>query len=329
MAKRLEEFDLLKGIGILLVVLGHSRISAPLHYMIYSFHMPLFFMVSGFFYHSQPPLLYVKKTFSRLIVPWLFFVLLNVLFVSSLNIVATSSFTESISKTIKEIVPLDERCFLLYRSIWFLIVLFFIGNLYNLLTRLLNHNVLHIVVGLSYLGGYLLQRYINIPFFIDTSISVLLFYHAGAALKSVSYKHHKVGIEKISAVLFVLLMCATIWIKPGIDFKTNTFPIWCPFLSLPIIVSLYLIVRCYCQQSVANPVKTFLLRCGTYSLCVLGFHRLFQDVFFIIFEKLSINNATLQTSIYFTISVPLILLLSEKLRRYTPSLIGFKRESTN
>lgn len=48
MKKRLTYFDLAKGIGIILVVLGHmENISVELRTWISSFHMPLFFMISG------------------------------------------------------------------------------------------------------------------------------------------------------------------------------------------------------------------------------------------------------------------------------------------
>ena len=46
--KRLDYLDMVKGIGILLVVLGHMEdISTELRIWISSFHMPLFFIVSG------------------------------------------------------------------------------------------------------------------------------------------------------------------------------------------------------------------------------------------------------------------------------------------
>ena len=56
MTKRSSEFDILKGIGILLVIIGHvcnhlmiGGGAANWHNIIYSFHMPLFFFVSGYF----------------------------------------------------------------------------------------------------------------------------------------------------------------------------------------------------------------------------------------------------------------------------------------
>lgn len=57
MNQRSSEFDILKGIGILLVIIGHVCYYlmkggggwANWHRIIDSFHMPLFFFVSGYF----------------------------------------------------------------------------------------------------------------------------------------------------------------------------------------------------------------------------------------------------------------------------------------
>lgn len=47
--KRLEEFDTMKGVLIILVVIGHTAI-LPQYWneMIFWFHMPVFFMITGF-----------------------------------------------------------------------------------------------------------------------------------------------------------------------------------------------------------------------------------------------------------------------------------------
>ena len=42
-------FDMLKGIGILLVIIGHTFMKEIGPY-IQAFHMPLFFMVAGYFF---------------------------------------------------------------------------------------------------------------------------------------------------------------------------------------------------------------------------------------------------------------------------------------
>ena len=66
--------DIAKGIGIFLVVLGHVPIPMWLATPIYMFHMPLFFFLSGMFFHPEEKLAYgIYKKVRTLIVPYLFF----------------------------------------------------------------------------------------------------------------------------------------------------------------------------------------------------------------------------------------------------------------
>jgi len=81
--KRLEYIDALKGFAIFLVILGHVIIlgrNANIAYsVIYSFHMPLFFILSGFFFKSslklKPKDFLLKKSF-QLLYPWAFWCIL-------------------------------------------------------------------------------------------------------------------------------------------------------------------------------------------------------------------------------------------------------------
>lgn len=47
----IEEVDISKGIGMVLVITGHLCVSVSLRNFIYSFHMPLFFILSGIVYN--------------------------------------------------------------------------------------------------------------------------------------------------------------------------------------------------------------------------------------------------------------------------------------
>lgn len=49
LAQRDDKWDMVKGIGIILMVLGHSGIPYYIYDFIYLFHMGLFFFVSGYF----------------------------------------------------------------------------------------------------------------------------------------------------------------------------------------------------------------------------------------------------------------------------------------
>jgi fucose 4-O-acetylase-like acetyltransferase len=78
--KRIEVLDIARGIGILLVVLGHNdfgAISPFFHQVIYSFHIPLFFFLSGYFINTAQPFFdYFKKRFHAVLKPYLFTIFL-------------------------------------------------------------------------------------------------------------------------------------------------------------------------------------------------------------------------------------------------------------
>ena len=48
-----QTLDIVKGIGIILMVVGHSGAPVYLHDIIYTFHMPLFFICSGWFFSDR------------------------------------------------------------------------------------------------------------------------------------------------------------------------------------------------------------------------------------------------------------------------------------
>ena len=60
-SNRIVSFDILKGGGILLVILGHIQIPYMLKTVIYSFHMPLFFFVRLFLSSNQFERVFCKK----------------------------------------------------------------------------------------------------------------------------------------------------------------------------------------------------------------------------------------------------------------------------
>jgi polysaccharide biosynthesis protein PslL len=79
-AKRVKYIDIAKGIGIVLVVMGHndfSLISSFAFKLIYSFHMPMFFFMSGMFFKPDMPFWkFASRRFNRVLRPFLFTILL-------------------------------------------------------------------------------------------------------------------------------------------------------------------------------------------------------------------------------------------------------------
>lgn len=71
MSNRNYTIDAMKGVGIFLVVLGH--LMSPRSPLIYSFHMPLFFLLGGFLFRSDDILTFIKHKLFTIGIPILFF----------------------------------------------------------------------------------------------------------------------------------------------------------------------------------------------------------------------------------------------------------------
>ena len=133
---RLKEFDILKGIGILLVLLGHTGISGLLYTFIYAFHMPLFFFASGCFHKQKDSMSFIKKKVKGLLLPYLFFVACFFIMSVFLECMQSHSLSIGILSTISSLNPMNEHCWILYRTIWFLLCLFEISVIYHIIDRL-------------------------------------------------------------------------------------------------------------------------------------------------------------------------------------------------
>lgn len=70
--KRLDWIDIAKGIAIILVIVGHTVPNpSPLRHAIFSFHMPVFFILAGYTFRPKPWRELLSGSVSRLLVPYL------------------------------------------------------------------------------------------------------------------------------------------------------------------------------------------------------------------------------------------------------------------
>ncbi len=80
---RLDWIDITKGIGIVLMVYGHTSIPASISDFIWSFHMPLFFIISGMLFNPDKADKYNKYVIRKiytLVVPYFFFLVCDYLY---------------------------------------------------------------------------------------------------------------------------------------------------------------------------------------------------------------------------------------------------------
>ena len=88
--ERNAEIDMFRGLGILLVTLGHTTgLPGGVHRYVYSFHMPAFFFLPGYLFQldkvRRSPGTFVNGKFHRLIIPaWCMGAVCGLVFVAKL-----------------------------------------------------------------------------------------------------------------------------------------------------------------------------------------------------------------------------------------------------
>lgn len=127
--KRLSWLDSLRGFGIILITLGHLGCFELLERYIYSFHVPLFFFISGYLYRrgTQPLSTYIKKKTLTILVPFFAWTFLSTL----LNVVLGYNLIPLIKKALTINGQLTWNS-----PLWFLLVLYFVEVLFRLIDQL-------------------------------------------------------------------------------------------------------------------------------------------------------------------------------------------------
>ena len=141
MSKRLDYLDKAKGILIILVVIGHIWQSGPVFNIIYAFHMPAFFLISGMLLrytgsYKKPMRTFLKSRLFSFGIPFVYIEILGCL-----------------TDIIRHGVTLNWRGYLFNtltfnfndHNLWFLMDLFLIEILFYILLRVLKKDCLIIL----------------------------------------------------------------------------------------------------------------------------------------------------------------------------------------
>ena len=202
---RIRWIDQAKGIGILLVVVvGHAladqNIFMSLYQLIYAFHMPLFFCLSGYVWNSKV-LAYsvyyeLERNYKQLLVPYLFFgfssyfILLSSLCKSNKEM----TWQKLIQPVIELLVGLDARLScgqmnagLMNAPLWFFSCLFVTQMMYYILSRYVKNDIMIIgcAIVISVIGHlYFYFGMPRLPMHADVALQAILFFSIGVFCRS-------------------------------------------------------------------------------------------------------------------------------------------------
>ena len=216
--KRILWIDYAKSICIYLVLLGHAHASQPVTDFIYTFHMPLFFFLSGclFSFEKHPNFKeFAIKRFKGLMVPYLWINLITYLFwlFAGRNFGEDATISTTWYSPIIGILLGNEKM-VNNPPMWFFICLYFLEIFYYLLFKPLQKksksikiSVLIVIAVIGY-TNYAYNPY-TLPFCLGTAIVGMVFYGIG---NLIVYNIQIIKIKLLHIILVFLTMGIVIFI---------------------------------------------------------------------------------------------------------------------
>lgn len=219
--KRLEYIDAAKAIAIILVIIGHCYwIDAIPRFgrVIYSFHMPLFFIISGLFWKK----LDLKSAFSKYSKAYLWPYLIICLFILFADLFDSFWGNNNVWDVLKNSIlkifwASNWEKDILWGNIprigaaWFLFALFWACFGLNIFSRVLNQVEIPIVVMMAAIVSVVSIKVVEIPFSLQAGMLALLFVYMGSIIKKFNLIHYLMDIStrlKLLVAIFWLFVAA-------------------------------------------------------------------------------------------------------------------------
>lgn len=332
--KRIEWIDYTKGFGICMIMLAHVSqyfpVFGPIKDYICSFHVVIFFMVSGYLasIKSGSPM-DIKQRSKVLLIPYIVFSLIN----SGVKLGVLALQGGITGEIVRQ--ELKELLFTGNGTVWFLLCLFFIETIFNMLCKVgINRSFILVCSILLMIAVYWRMTPKNVITIVLSRVVVGMGYY------SIGYFLHKKSVKDVVPVMgaIILLLIGGI---PEILFGCQTdffegifqYPIQ-SIVSAAATCSGYMFIFDKIEKSgkLIN-IRKFLNYFGRNSLIVMLIHPLLLQVVMYPFgnevvELQGIISVMVCTVIYVLlviVEIPFI----EIINRYFPVILGRGRVSSD
>lgn len=304
--KRIPEVDVAKGIGIVLVVLAHCCGGTLPSNVINSFHMPLFFCLSGLFLFRKNESFrdFINKKAKSLLFPCLVFGILLSTYSTTLDYVRGESE-----------IPLGLRYVGLFintrhnpypGSLWFFLALFLVELMLYFIHKTIRSSAFRLIVvlAISVMGCLYNQKYkVGLPWSLDIAFICILFTEFGYMCKQYGVLSHN---SLAKAVLLLVVFTVTFSLNVVVlGYNVNLFSsdYGCyPLFYLTALSGTYIVYSLLCIIK-HNRLLQYL---GQNSLLIYSLHFLLLLVVSITYSHIPING--IFSSVAQTITILLLLI---------------------
>lgn len=294
---RFDEIDVAKGIGILLVIFFHIHNTGVACDIVYSFHMPLFFFISGFlFVREHHPTIgcFIKKRFKTLMIPYYLFAvggLLLYIYVNEVhwNGISSAISTDNLKKLLEIFIVRQSSKIRFNTPLWFVPCLFLVEIIYYALSKVKNTPLLVlIVIFLAGIGWYLESDYCFfdssfLPWNLPSALFALAFYCTGNKI----FPYIKRFLLSSKSYIFVLVLVACMAVDIPLALYNGHVTLGSRQLSNGFVFYITGIAGTFGMLSFSKLISKFtpLRWCGKNSFYLMATHKPFLIAYPLLWSK--------------------------------------------
>lgn len=326
MKERILFLDYARVITAFLVVFGHLYpASSEVRLYLYAFHMPLFFLISGFLHSQRTSNDEVKKYLRTLLVPILFFIIIGAIVKSLVN---EQNIVILLYRTLKGCI-LHGKVHANY-VVWFLFAL--LGTkllMFEYLKLKEERRKLYLIVGCLFLFGIIVLCYItkiNL-FFLKHTFMAFPFYFLGFCSRKYYDNHSYIVLSNIHIIVGVLIFAVLCFLLTTVNGRVSMFSTSFGHAVFPFNVLLFYINGVIGSIMILlisflfkTENKIISLTAGSL-ITILGFQEPLLDIIRYK-EDEHIFLLTIFVSIFITI---VCVILHQAIMSYCPELLGKNR----
>lgn len=225
---RVEYIDIIRGIGILLMIMGHIGFGENFDIYIHAFHMPVFYVISGYLFKTEsvPTENYIVKKARQLLLPYFSFSAISFFMAYILNGAEAIDFWKELNDTFFN-PTIGQVTFA--GALWFLPALFWINIIFHFLHKWFGKNdyILFVITLMIGFAAMVATDYnIYLPMGLDAALVGVAFARTGYFLKQISQKKNINFFFHINIVIYIVIAVLhkkLIFLNGLVNFRTGDY----------------------------------------------------------------------------------------------------------
>ncbi len=315
---RIMWIDVLKGIGVFFVVLGHVVRNDMIFSWIYSFHMPLFFFAAGYVYKQCPVITNVKHKLYSVMTPYFIFGTIIIIYWYLIERHARGN-QQSLGEAIFGLVSGEYRYLDFNVHLWFLPCFFLTVVIYNILVVKFSRKwAIAIAVVMMLLHSFF--EFPELVWGFDKVFQYIVFYSMGNLASNLKIDEKVRGNKGLVPIIVIVAVAGVILSVNGL----NVGIIW--FLVAVFGIFPWLV----CSINInTNKVLEYIGKSSLVVLCIHGpIYRILIKVFSFVFSQTTEDIR--KNAVFVLIIVALTLLVCgicyKVILRWCPYVLGTNRK---